>query len=359
MNTSELETPFLTIDLDRAAGNITRAQSYCAEHGYRFRPHIKTHKLPLVARMQIDAGAAGITCQKLGEAEVMADAGLGDILITYPILGESKMSRLAELARRSVVTVAADSGQAVEAAGRAGQMAGGEIGFLVECDTGMGRLGVQTPRDAAALANLVSRTSGVRFEGLMTYPTSSSTAAFMTEATRLLNESGLPAAVVSGGGTPTLFDTHTLAGSVLTEVRAGEYVFGDRSHLSRGVVRADEVAVAVISEVVGRPTPTRAILDAGSKSLSMDPASDDLAGFGLIVEYPDACIYTLSEEHAHVDLTGCQSLSGHRRARNGCPQSRLRLRKPPQRGGNASWRDRGRDSSGCCAWPDPMTTSTS
>jgi D-serine deaminase-like pyridoxal phosphate-dependent protein len=307
VNIGELETPFLTIDLDRAARNIERAQSYCTEHGYRFRPHIKTHKLPQVARMQINAGAVGITCQKLGEAEVMADAGIEDILIAYPILGQSKLSRLGELAGRSGVTVAADSVQAVQAAGRAGEMAGRDIGFLVECDTGMGRLGVQSPQDAAALAQVVSSTPGVRFDGLMTYPTSSSTAAFMAEATSLLDRDGLRPTVVSGGGTPTLYSTHTLAGSVLTEVRAGEYVFGDRSHLSTGVMRADEIAAAVISEVVGRPTPNRAILDAGSKALSMDPASNDLAGFGLIVEYPGASVYALSEEHGHVDLSQCEA----------------------------------------------------
>ncbi len=307
VNIGELETPFLTIDLDRAGRNIERAQSYCADHGYRFRPHVKTHKLPQVALMQLKAGAVGITCQKLGEAEVMADGGVGDILVAYPILGESKISRLAELARRCVVTVAADSVQAVEAAGSAGQMAGRDIGFLVECDTGMGRLGVQTPCDATALAHVVSRTPGVRFDGLMTYPTSPSTASFMVEATKLLGQERLQASVVSGGGTPTLYSTHTLAGAVLTEVRAGEYVFGDRSHLSDGTMGPDDIAAAVISEVVGRPTPTRAILDAGSKALSMDPASNDLAGFGLIEEYPRASIHALSEEHAHVDLSQCDS----------------------------------------------------
>jgi D-serine deaminase-like pyridoxal phosphate-dependent protein len=141
----------------------------------------------------------------------------------------------------------------------------------------------------------------------MTYPTSSSTAGFMAEATRLLERDGLRPVVVSGGGTDSLYDTHILAGPVLTEVRAGEYVFGDRSHLHGGVVSAGEIAVAVVSEVVGRPTPTRAILDAGSKALSMDPASGGLAGFGLIGEYPCAAIHTLSEEHAHVDLSRCES----------------------------------------------------
>lgn len=307
MDTDQLDTPFLTIDLQKAARNIRRAQSYCDRHGYQFRPHIKTHKLPLLASMQIEAGAVGITCQKLGEAEVMAEAGIEDILVTYPIIGESKIQRLADLALRSTVTVAADSAQAVEAAARAGQIAGREVGFLVECDTGAGRLGVQTPRDCAALAQLVARTSGVQLRGLMTYPTSAATAAFMTEAVSLLDCAGLRATVVSGGGTGTLYDTHVLAGNVLTEVRAGEYALGDRTHLTSGVMNAPDIAVAVISTVVGRPTDSRAILDAGSKTLSMDSAPNGLTGFGLIVEYPDACIEVLSEEHAHVDLSLCDT----------------------------------------------------
>src|SRR5438445_6156222 len=167
----ELETPVLTADLDAVERNIAGMQSYCDEHGLVLRPHIKTHKLPALARMQVDAGARGITCQKLGEAEVMANAGFDDILISFPLVGEAKAERLAALARSADMGVAGDS--AAVATGLAGVLArhGVEVDFLVECDTGFARTGVQSPEEAAELAALVERLEGLRFVGLMTYPT--------------------------------------------------------------------------------------------------------------------------------------------------------------------------------------------
>jgi D-serine deaminase-like pyridoxal phosphate-dependent protein len=300
---AELETPFLTIDLDGVERNIARAQDYCDRHGLAFRPHVKTHKQPRIARMQLDAGAVGITCQKLGEAEVMADAGIADILVTFPVLGDAKIERLAALAGRSRMSVAADSPAAVAAAGEAGRRAGAPIGFLVECDTGGGRLGVQTPEAAAELAAEVARTEGVELLGLMTYPTSEQTHSFMDAARELLERGGFTVRVVSGGGTPTLYRTHELGG--VTEVRAGEYALGDRSHAATGVVPLEDVAARVEATVVGRPTPDRAILDAGSKTLSSDRSAAGLQGHGLVLQYRDATVYELSEEHAHLDVSRC------------------------------------------------------
>jgi D-serine deaminase-like pyridoxal phosphate-dependent protein len=303
---AEVDTPAVVVDWQRCAANIERAQNYCDQYGLRFRPHVKTHKMPLIAEMQIAAGAVGVTCQTLGEAEVMARAGIGDILITYPVLGGRKPARLADLATRVRVSVAADSPEAVEACALAAARAGRQIGFLVECDTGMGRLGVQTPEQATWLAGRATATDGVRFDGLMTYPTAPGSAAFLMSCLALLDRTGLSANVVSGGGTPTLYGTHEMAGGVINEVRAGEYVFGDRTHLHAGVVGADQLAAVVISTVVGRPTANRVVLDAGSKALSSDPAGiEGLTGFGVVAEYPDAVIYELSEEHAHVDISDC------------------------------------------------------
>ena len=150
MRIDELETPALTSDLDAVERNIAAMQGYCDEHGLALRPHIKTHKLPEVARLQIDAGACGITCQKLGEAEVMAGAGFDDILITFPLVGAAKAERLAALARRVKVGVVGDS--ATMAIGLAGALApaGLEVEFLVECDTGFARTGAsgRLPRRA-------------------------------------------------------------------------------------------------------------------------------------------------------------------------------------------------------------------
>lgn len=302
-----LDTPLVVVDLSRVEGNIRRAQEYCDVHALRFRPHVKTHKLPAIARMQVAAGAVGITCQTLTEAEAMADAGLDDILITFPILGEHKVQRLAALAARTTVAVAADSPEAVEACAQAAAHSGRTIGFLIECDTGLGRLGVQSPDEAARLARVVDRAAGVRLDGLMTYPTAAGSADFLQACLAALEEGGSSAAIVSGGGTPTLYRSAELSGGVINEVRAGEYVFGDRTHLTRGVVTPDEIAAVVLATVVGRPTSGRVILDAGSKALSSDAAGEQtLTGYGLVAEYPDAVIYALSEEHAHVDVSGCE-----------------------------------------------------
>jgi D-serine deaminase-like pyridoxal phosphate-dependent protein len=295
------ETPFVAIDLDALGRNIARAQRYCEEHGLDLRPHTKTHKQPAIARMQLDAGAVGITCQKLGEAEVMADAGLDDILITYPLVGAAKEQRLAALAGRVHIAVAADSAVALEAAARAGRAAGREIGFLVECDGGLGRLGVADPEQAAELAQRADSTDGVDWLGLMTYPTSERTRPFMDAAREALGRRGLEPRVVSGGGTPTLYRTHELGG--VTEVRAGEYALGDRSHVADGVVPLEDVAIAVVATVVSRPAPERAILDAGSKTLTSDPCASGEPGFGLVRELPDAQLDALWEEHGRVDLS--------------------------------------------------------
>jgi D-serine deaminase-like pyridoxal phosphate-dependent protein len=268
---------------------------------------VKTHKTPAIAWLQINAGAVGITCQKLGEAEVIADAGITDILVTYPIIGEQKARRLGELAQRCRLTVAADSYPALQSVAYAARESRQDIGFLVECDTGGDRLGVQTPAAALAFAKDVVEVPGISFRGLMTYPTGNGTSAFMEEASELLVNHGIPPEVISGGGTPTLFKTHELGGPV-NEVRAGEYVLGDRASLSNGAVPESDLAARVIATVVGRPTASRALLDSGSKTLSMDPVeADGVGGFGLILEYPEAIIYGFSEEHAHVDLAKCDT----------------------------------------------------
>jgi len=170
MSILELPTPFLTADLDAVERNIERMQRYCDDHGLALRPHVKTHKLPLIAGFQVGAGARGITCQKLGEAELMADAGFDDILITFPLVGTGKAERLAELAADCRVAVGADSDAVARTLSRALEERGGEIDFLVDCDTGYGRTGVQTPAEAADLAEVVDRLPGLRLAGLMTHP---------------------------------------------------------------------------------------------------------------------------------------------------------------------------------------------
>src|SRR5579872_5491409 len=138
-------------------------QAYCDSHGLSCRPHVKTHKLPRLAHIQVDAGAVGITCQKLGEAEVMVDAGLYDVMIAFPLVGTQKIQRLADLAKRANLTVVGDSSEVIQGLSRVLSRAGSSVDFLVECDTGLHRAGVQRPDEAAHLAGIVAASDGLRF----------------------------------------------------------------------------------------------------------------------------------------------------------------------------------------------------
>jgi D-serine deaminase-like pyridoxal phosphate-dependent protein len=317
VNVESLDTPVATVDLDAVERNIVRMQSYSDEHGLAFRPHIKTHKLPAIAHMQLAAGAVGITCQKLGEAEVMERSGVSDILLTYPLLGPAKAERLAALAGEARMSVAADSAEVARGLSAALGPAGVEAGFLVEVDTGFNRTGVQSPEAAAELASLVESLPGLRFDGLMTYPTQEGTGAKLRACIDAIGLRGLEVRVVSAGGTPTFFTNHEHP--EITEVRAGTYIYGDVSCIANRAVPLEDCALRIRATVVSRPTHDRGILDAGSKTLTNDPAErgqpmDDDArsrlggsGKGLIVEYPEAEIYALSEEHGHVDFSACDS----------------------------------------------------
>lgn len=305
---SAIPTPQPVIDEDRLAANIARVQSYMDAHHLNFRPHIKTHKIPAVAEAQRQAGARGINCQKITEAEVFADAGFDDILITFNILGADKLARLADLNDRiSGLKAVADSTVTVE--GLSGHFAGRKpLTVLVECDTGAGRCGVQTPAEALALARRIVGSNALEFGGLMTYPKAGSelaTEAFFAETLTGLKADGIDCPIVSNGGTPSLFSAHLVTSA--TEHRAGTYVYNDRSMVRAGHCTLDDCAMHILATVVSRPTPDRAILDAGSKALTSDLLG--FADFGLIVEYPDAVVTGLSEEHGTVDLS---KISGRR-----------------------------------------------
>jgi D-serine deaminase-like pyridoxal phosphate-dependent protein len=300
----DIETPAILIDIDRVEANLSRAQTYADMHGLKLRPHIKTHKIPRFAQRQVELGATGITCQKLGEAEIMADAGLADIFLPYNILGPAKLARLAALADRVRLSVTADSAVTVEGYAEAFRERGEPLAVLVECDTGKGRCGVQTPAEALALAQVIDGAAGLRFAGLMTYPATgkiAETQAWLAEAVALLDRSGLPSETVSNGGTPDLWSAHQVTAA--TEHRPGTYIYLDRYQVAKGVGSLDDCALTVLTTVVSCPRTERAILDAGSKSLTSDTL--DMTGFGLILEHPEAVITGLSEEHGNVDVGRC------------------------------------------------------
>jgi D-serine deaminase-like pyridoxal phosphate-dependent protein len=294
----------LAVDLDAVERNVRAMQARCDARGLALRPHVKTHKLPALAHLQVRTGAVGIACQKLGEAEVMAAAGLDDILLTYPLVGEAKARRFAALAREVSIAAVGDSAVVIEDLSAALNDARAEAAFLVDCDTGFGRTGVQTPDEAVGLAELADAMPGLRFAGFMTYPTLPGTGAWLERAVELARERGLDPRWISGGGTPTASWRATEDAGVLTEVRAGTYVYGDRMCIADGSVALEDCALHVLATVVSRPTADRAILDTGTKALTSD-TSAALEGFGHIVEYPDAVMPALNEEHGYVDLSRC------------------------------------------------------
>jgi D-serine deaminase-like pyridoxal phosphate-dependent protein len=226
MNVNELDTPVAVVDLDRLEANIAKAQRYFDEHHIAHRPHIKTHKLPFIAHLQMRAGAVGITCQKIGEAEVMADAGLEDIFLPYNIIGQAKLERLMRLARRVKLSVTADSAYTVEGYSEAAQTANLELPVLVEFDTGGKRCGVQSPQEAAGLAQLIVYSPGLRLDGLMTHPCNSQSDGFVRETKALLEAEGVAVERVSYGSTPGMWQAHTyseLHGRVLEYPEAQFY----------------------------------------------------------------------------------------------------------------------------------------
>jgi len=298
----EYGTPVAVIDLDRVERNIARVQAACDAAGVANRPHIKTHKSPMLARRQIEAGARGITCQKLGEAEVMADAGIDDILISYNLLGDEKMARLAALQGKANMTVAADHAVVIDTLPKAAAMSGRPLSVVVECDTGRKRAGVETPAEAIALARQIAASKGLHFAGFMLYPTETGWAeaqAFYDEALAGVRAHGLDAGMVSTGGSPNLKNLGQLKGA--TEHRPGTYIYNDRMQVAAGVATWDDCALTIYSTVVSRAAPERGILDAGSKTLTSDTGGLD--GHGLILEHPEAKIARFAEEHGFLDLS--------------------------------------------------------
>lgn len=297
----QLETPSVLIDLPRLQRNIETMQARCDEIGLAFRPHIKTHKLPQIAEMQMAAGAVGIACQKLTEAQVFIDAGFDDIQIPYNIVGPQKTARLADMALYNRITVSADHEDVVKGLDEAARANSIAIRVMVELATEIERTGAQ-PGELVKIAQQIEQSDWLHFAGILVYPSYVSARPALQEAIEGLNQAGIGLDSVSGGGTGAALVAHEVP--ELTELRVGTYAFNDVNTLSRGWCVQDDCAMTVLATVVSRPDKNRAILDSGSKTLAADRVND---GHGLIVEYPQAKIYQLNEEHAYVDLSDCEA----------------------------------------------------
>lgn len=311
MNLHDLETPAVVIDADILDRNLRNMASYCAIHDIELRPHTKTHKIPAIAHMQLKYGAPGITVAKLGEAEVMADAGVSDITIVYPLWGEMKWKRLAELARRVKIAVTMDSLEVAEGISRAAKAAGVEVGIRVEFDTGLQRCGLPLERESLDVAQRVYALPNLRWEGVSVYPghimgnreTRERDISLENERLdhlyALLDSVGIPYPLVSGGNTPAAYESHQFHG--VTEIRPGTYVFNDRNTVDAESCGYSNCAATVLTTVVSTSVKHRAILDAGSKTLSADTLlSGEGKHFGYIQEHPEYVLEGLSEEHGHL-----------------------------------------------------------
>jgi D-serine deaminase-like pyridoxal phosphate-dependent protein len=232
----------------------------------------------------------------------MAEAGISDMLLTFNVVGRPKLERLSALARSTDISLVADNSDMLEGLASAAGKAGRNIRVLVECDTGAGRNGVQSPEAAMKLAAAIDRQQGLQFGGLMTYAGAGQrvkAAAFLDEARRLCEASGLAVEIMTSGGTPDMWKDEGLSG--LTEYRAGTYVYFDRSLVASGTCSFEDCALSVLATVVSRPTPQRAIVDAGTKALTSDLLG--LQGYGVVHDLGDARIFAANEEHGYLDIS--------------------------------------------------------
>ncbi|MHB8653871.1 MAG: alanine racemase [Terriglobia bacterium] len=314
MHFRELSTPALTIDLDVMERNLDRMAKSCREQGVGLRPHTKTHKTPEVARLQLERGAVGLTVAKVGEAEVMANAGLDEILVAYPVFGREKLDRLAALAQARKILVSLDNEQTAQELSRAVHEKGANVGVLVEFDVGFHRCGLEPGPACVELARKIEKLPGLKFRGLMTYfgnvwgteearrKEMKQVAGQVGRALEAFGHARMPVEIVSGGSTPSAQFAGEIPG--LTEIRPGTYVYNDLNTFYQGACRLDDCATRVVTTVVSTAVSGRAILDAGSKTFSSDTlGSGSKAGYGLVVEAPDAPLIKLNEEHGHLDIT--------------------------------------------------------
>ena len=321
MNVADLETPALVIDLDRVESNITTMATLARDAGVRLRPHTKTHKIPEIARLQLAAGASGITCAKLGEAEIMAAAGCDDILLAYPLYGREKLARLARLRELARVQVSLDSFDVARGLAQLGAASGNPVEIYVEVDTGLHRTGTPPGRATAELVVRLAELNGLRIVGLMSHAGHAYHSLDPLERRRVVEreiqdlrdtqhlcaDAGVDLREISVGSTPSVRDE--LGERGVTEVRPGTYVFNDTTMIAHGVATASTCAAHVLATVVSRPAPDRFVLDAGSKCLTTENVGRP--GWIQVVGRDDVTMDFVSEEHGvgHLNLDGSRPLA--------------------------------------------------
>lgn len=319
----QLDTPSLILDVDIMEANLKRIRDFAHEQGISWRPHIKTHKSVEIAKRQIALGANGITVAKVAEAEVMARAGITDILIAYPLASRTKLDRVAALVSSAKIILAVDSQAQAKCLQDYFLSTGHKIEVWIKVDSGLKRCGVEPGEETLRLADYVSNCSHLQLNGLFTHAGHAYAAAspaqieriglhegqVIVDSAELCERHGIPIAVRSVGSTPT----YRISGKVpgITEVRPGNAVFFDAIQVGLGVAALDQCALRLVSTVVSTRAGERVIFDAGSKSLSLDQGAHGNAtvkGFGHVVGHPEVVIQRLSEEHGIAAISGPTSL---------------------------------------------------
>jgi D-serine deaminase-like pyridoxal phosphate-dependent protein len=311
----QVDTPSLLVDLEKLTSNIKRVSGFAKDHGLKLRPHIKTHKSVKIAELQIESGAVGITTAKIEEAEVMASAGIKDILIAYPISSPEKIKRVIGLLNRGVdLKISVDSLEQIKLLQKGLEPTPHSLEVWIKVNCGLNRCGVEPGKATLKLAQAVLFLSRLRVGGIFTHAGHAYGAATkekieeialaeakaVVESAEECEKAGIPIKVRSVGSTPTFKISGKVEG--ITEVRPGNAVFYDAIQVGLGVADHDSCALTVLASVVG-VYEDRIVLDAGSKTLCLDKGAhglDSVKGYGYIIGYPDLTIDRLSEEHGVV-----------------------------------------------------------
>jgi len=322
----DLDTPALVIEMSKLESNLSSMQELADDLCVQLRPHVKTHKMPWLAKVQCRTGARGIATAKVSEAEVMAGSGVHDIQIANEVVGEIKLERLAKLNESNTVQCAVDSEEGAKLLSKRFAEEDKEIRALIEIDSGLGRAGLRSPAKVLTLANLLARSRGVCFAGIMTHAGHVYSASSKDEVRSIglnegrtmvkvadhLRDKGIEVEVVSVGSTPTVRYSGSVKG--VTEIRPGNYVFNDLNQVALGAAALEDCALTVLSTVMSIPAHDRVIIDAGSKALSAEVGAHGsrlVEGYGHVID-KDRRLFRLSEEHGSIEGRSDQFSLGER-----------------------------------------------
>lgn len=318
-NMKKLPTPAVTIDLDIVEKNIKEMLREAEKVKICHRPHIKTHRSSYLAKMQTDAGCIGITAAKLGEAETMAEAGIRDIFIAYPIIGRDKLERLYKLTKKTKVSTIVNSYVGAKSLSDFFEEEGEMIDVLIEVDGGLNRGGIKPGKDTLLYAKKIQDLKGIRIKGLMYYGGlvydshdkdeienyAMQESKVLKDNGKMLEEEGFSMDVLSAGSSFTGKIPQALAG--ITEIRSGHYIFNDCGQIDVGLAKPEDCALRVVATIVSKPDEQVVIADVGTKSLTSDTCHYR-KGYGYIVDHPEIEIYALNEEHAFLRSEETNSL---------------------------------------------------